>query len=117
MVDRFRQLATAGPPSRVVFPRPAVARFLMPRLTSVAVIRWAAYGHVPKGLPWHVVPDLVVEISRESAQTEPISAWLDSYFHAGVNRVWVIYPDQLKIHDHDSLSSSRLLDRNQSLDG
>jgi hypothetical protein len=35
---------------------------------------------------------------------------------AGVNRVWVVYPDQLEIHDHDSLSSSRVLDRNQSLD-
>jgi hypothetical protein len=30
--------------------------------------------------------------------------------------VWVVYPDQLEIHDHDSLSSSRVLDRNQSLD-
>jgi hypothetical protein len=31
--------------------------------------------------------------------------------------VWVVYPDRLEIHDHDSLSSSRVLDRNQSLDG
>ena len=31
--------------------------------------------------------------------------------------MWVVYPDQLKIHDHDSLSSSRVFDHNQSLDG
>jgi Uma2 family endonuclease len=72
---------------------------------------------VPKNLTWHVAPDFVVEIIRGSEQTEQVSAWLDQYFHAGVNRVWVVYPDRLEIHDHDSLSSSRVLDRNQSLDG
>jgi len=90
---------------------------LHPDLAFVSFDRWAAYRRVPKGLTWHVVPDLVVEIVREPEQTEPISAWLDHYFHAGVNRVWVVYPDQLEIHDHDSLSSSRVLDRDQSLDG
>jgi hypothetical protein len=84
---------------------------LHPDLAFVSFDRWAAYRHVPKGLTWHVVSDLVVKIIRGSEQTEPISAWLETYFHAGVNRVWVVYPDQLKVHDHDSLSSSRVLDR------
>jgi len=88
-----------------------------PDLAFISFDRWAAYRHVPKGLTWHVVPDLVVEIIRRSEQTEPISALLDHYFRAGVNRVWMVYPDQLKIHDHDSLSSARVLDRDQSLDG
>jgi Uma2 family endonuclease len=90
---------------------------LQPDLAFISFDRWAAYRHVPKGPTWHVVPDLVVEIIRRSEQTEPISAWLEHYFHAGVNRVWVVYPDQLKIHDHGSLSSARVLDRDQSLDG
>ena len=90
---------------------------LSPDLAFVSFERWAAYRHVPKDLTWHVVPDLVVEIVRESEETEPISMWLEQYFHAGVNRVWVVYPDQLKIHDHESLSSSRIIDRDQTLDG
>ncbi len=90
---------------------------LHPDLAFVSFERWAAYRHVPKDLTWHVVPDLVVEVVRGSEQTEPISSWLEHYFHAGVNRVWVVYPDQLKIHDHESLSSSRVLDRNQALEG
>ena len=80
---------------------------LHPDLAFVSFDRWAAYRRVPKGLPWHVVPDLVVEIVRESEATKPISAWLESYFQSGVNRVWVVYPEQLKVHDHDSPSSSR----------
>ena len=90
---------------------------LQPDLAFISFDRWAAYRHVPKGLTWHVVPDLVVEIIHRSEQTEPISALLNHYFRAGVNRVWMVYPDQLKIHDHDSLSSARVLDRDQSLDG
>lgn len=90
---------------------------LSPDLAFVSFDRWAPYRHVPKELTWHVVPDLVVVIVRGSEQTEPISTWLDHYFHAGVNRVWVVYPDQPKIHDHDSLTSSRVLDREQTLDG
>jgi hypothetical protein len=95
----------------------SVNQELHPDLAFISFDRWAAYRHVPKGLTWHVVPELVVEIIRGSEQTEPISAWIEDYFHAGVNRVWVVYPDQLKVHDHDSLDSSRVLDLNQSLDG
>ena len=58
----------------------------------------------------------MVEIVRGSKQTQTISEWLDHYA-PGVNRVWVIYPDQLKVHDHDSLASSRVLDHNQTLEG
>jgi Uma2 family endonuclease len=90
---------------------------LNPDLAFVSFDRWAPYRHVPNDLTWHVVPDLVVQILRRSEQTEPISTWLDHYFHAGVNRVWVVYPDQLKIHDHASLASSRVIDRDQMLDG
>jgi hypothetical protein len=90
---------------------------LNPDLAFVSFDRWAPYRHVPKELPWHVVPDLVVEIVRGSEHTEPISTWLEHYFQAGVNRVWVVYPDQLKIHDHDSLASSRVINSDQTLDG
>ncbi len=90
---------------------------LRPDLAFVSFDRWAAYRKVPRELTWHVVPDLVVEIVRGAEETVPISDWLEHYFQAGVNRVWVVYPDQGKIHDHDSLSSSRVINRKQTLDG
>jgi Uma2 family endonuclease len=86
-------------------------------LAFVSFDRWAPYRHVPKDLTWHIVPDLVVEIVRESEQTEPISTWLDHYFRAGVHRVWVVYSNELEVHDHDSPDSARVIDRTETLDG
>ena len=79
---------------------------LRPDLAFISCERWAQCRHVPTNHVWHVVPDLVVEIIRSSEQTEKLSDSLEAYFRSGVNRVWIIYPEQLKIHDHDSLSSS-----------
>ena len=90
---------------------------LNPDLAFVSYERSAPYRHVPKSLTWHVVPDLVVEIIRKSEQTEQISLWLDAYFRSGVRRVWVVYPDHSKVHDHELLSSARMLDREDAIDG
>jgi hypothetical protein len=90
---------------------------LNPDLAFVSYERWAPYRNVPRGHTWHVVPELVVEIVRESEHTLPIGSWLDAYFRSGVRRVWVVYPHQLKIHDYESLSTSRVIDRKDQLDG
>jgi Uma2 family endonuclease len=90
---------------------------LEPDMAFVSYERWADYRHVPTSLTWHVVPDLVVEVIRDSEQTTPVIRWLEAYFQAGVRRVWVVYPDRLKIHDHESVSSARVIDSNQSIDG
>jgi Uma2 family endonuclease len=90
---------------------------LDPDLAFVSFERWAGYRHVPTHLPWHVVPDLVVEIVRDSEETAPISRWLEAYFQAGVRRVWVVYPEQLKVHDYESVSASRVVGRDQALVG
>jgi hypothetical protein len=90
---------------------------LRPDLAFVSFERCAPDRHLPEDHVWHVVPDLVVKIVRSSEQTEKLSDWVEAYFRSGVNRVWIIYPEQLKIHDHDSLSSSRVLDRDDVIDG
>jgi Uma2 family endonuclease len=90
---------------------------LRPDLAFVSFHRWAEYRRVPRSTTWHIVPDLVVEIVRGSEEAEQVGSYLEDYFRAGVNRVWVVYPGQLKVHDYVSLSSARVLDRQQSIDG
>jgi Uma2 family endonuclease len=90
---------------------------LCPDLAYVSLERWAGYRHEPQNHVQHVVPDLVVEIIRSSEQTELLCDWLEAYFRSGVNRVWIVFPELLKIYDHDSLSSSRILGRDDVIDG
>jgi Uma2 family endonuclease len=90
---------------------------LRPDLAFISCERWAQCPHVPTNHVWHVVPDLVVEIIRSSDQTEKLRDSLEAYFRSGVNRVWIVYPEHLKIHDHDSLTASRVLGRDDMIDG
>jgi Uma2 family endonuclease len=94
----------------------AEAENLSPDLAFVSYERWAPYRHVPKN-HWHVVPDLVVEIIRNSEQSAQLNNWLDAYFRSGVRRVWVVYPEQSKVHDHESLSSAHVLQGQDVIDG
>jgi Uma2 family endonuclease len=90
---------------------------LHPDIAYVSFDRWAAYRTVPQQLTWHVVPELVVEIRRSPAQKADDRSRLEDFFRAGVKRVWLIDPARLKIHDHDSPSSSRTIDRRHSIEG
>jgi Uma2 family endonuclease len=90
---------------------------LRPDLAFVSFDRWAAYRNVPTPLTWHVVPDLVVEFVTGDERTEEFGTRLDDYFKAGVKRVWVVYPDDLRIFDYQSPSEYQILNRNQAIDG
>lgn len=90
---------------------------LRPDIAFISYNRWAAYRNVPTPLTWHVVPDLVVEFVTGDERTEEFGTRLDDYFKAGVNRVWVVYPDELRIFDYQSPSEYQILNRDQSLDG
>jgi Uma2 family endonuclease len=90
---------------------------LRPDMAFVSFGRWAPYRYVPTTLTWHVVPDLVVEIVHESEQTEEFGTRLNDYFKAGVSRVWVVYPHDLRIFDYQSPSEYRILNRDEWIDG
>jgi hypothetical protein len=90
---------------------------LRPDLAFVSFDRWAAYRTIPQQLTWHVVPDLVVEIRRSSSHQAEERTRLEDYFRAGVGRVWIVDPAHVKIHDHDSPTSSHMIDRHHSIDG
>jgi len=90
---------------------------LHPDLAFVSFDRWAAYRHVPTALTWHVVPDLVVEVLDESEKTEEIGPRLSDYFRAGVNRIWVVDPRDLRVFDYQSASEYEILSGKDRLSG
>jgi hypothetical protein len=90
---------------------------LHPDLAYVSFERWAAYRTIPQQLTWHVVPELVIEIRRSASQQREEQIRLGDYFRAGVKRVWLVDPAHVKVHDHDSPTSSRTIDRHHSIDG
>ena len=74
---------------------------------------------MPSNLTWHVVPDLVVDIVRESSEGSgaEAEAKLNDYFKAGVTRVWMVHPHELKILDYRSPSEYRTLQFDECIDG
>jgi Uma2 family endonuclease len=90
---------------------------LLPEMAFVSFGRWAPYRHVPRTLTWHVVPDLVVEIVRDSNSNEALGSRLLDYFKAGVSRVLVVHPRDLRVLDCLSPSEHRTLNRDQRLEG
>lgn len=90
---------------------------LHPDIAYVSFDRWAPYRNVPMSLTWHVVPDLVVEILRDSRAVDEVETRLHDYFHAGVNRVWVVHPQDFKIVDYQSPSACRTLQFDECIDG
>jgi Uma2 family endonuclease len=90
---------------------------LCPDIAFVSFDRWAPYRHVPSSLTWHVVPDLVVEILRESGEANELDVRLNDYFKAGVNRVWMVRPHEFKILDYQSPSDYRTLQFDECIDG
>ena len=88
-----------------------------PALAFVSFDRWAPYRTVPTTLTWHVVPDLVVEIDGESQPAEDVNTRLNDYFKAGVSRVWVVRPHEVRMLDYQSPSEFQAVERDDFIDG
>lgn len=82
---------------------------LRPDLAFVSYDRWAPYRKVPSTLTWHVVPDLVIEVLDRTEKVEEIGPRLADYFHAGVSRVWVVDPRDLRVRDYRSATEFEIL--------
>ena len=56
---------------------------------------------------WDVVPDLAVEVVSFSNLAEEIDEKLGDYFAAGVQQVWVVYPETRRLYVYQSLQNIR----------
>jgi Uma2 family endonuclease len=88
-----------------------------PDLAFVTFERWPRNQRIPSEPAWKVVPNLVIEIISPKNFAHDVMQRIEDYFEAGVQRVWVIYPNTSKVYDYDSPSAIRILSPEQSIDG
>ena len=88
-----------------------------PDLALVSFDRWPRDRPVPKGPSWQVVPNLAIEIVSPKNLANEVIQKIEDYFLAGVQRVWVIYPEVSKVYDYDSPTSVQILAPDQTLEG
>jgi Uma2 family endonuclease len=88
-----------------------------PDMAFVSFGRWPRSRQVPDEATWNVVPELAVEVVSPSNTGTEILTKLETYFQAGVQLVWVIWPDQAKVYIYDSPTSVHILQVGDDLDG
>lgn len=62
-------------------------------------------------------PNLAVEVISPTNTAVEIETKRQEYFAAGVDMVWVVFPNQRTIHVFESLSTCRILEEQDELDG
>jgi len=89
----------------------------LPDIAFVSFDRWAQYRRVPGHDRWHVAPDLLIQVLRKGELAEDFTTQLDECFHAGVRRVWLLFPDKEEVRVYESATDVRTLKPNQAIDG
>lgn len=102
-----------------VFRLPApVNRNRRPDLAFVSYARWPKDREKSKSEnAWPVAPSLIAETVSPNDDAQELMDKLAEYFRAGVELVWVFYPDQAMVYVYDSLTQVRGLTIHDTLDG
>jgi Uma2 family endonuclease len=87
-----------------------------PDVAFVSDGRWPRNRPWPIQSPWDVVPDLAVEVVSPSNTAEQVVAKVREYFEAGVQRVWVVYPEEALFYVYEAPTQVRILQRGDTLD-
>jgi Uma2 family endonuclease len=96
---------------------PATGRKRRPDVAFVSSDRWPLHRRIPRTDAWEVAPNLAVEVVSRSDSGDYIVDKVAEYFHAAVERVWVIFPSQEQVYVYDSPTSVRILTRTDELSG
>jgi Uma2 family endonuclease len=89
-----------------------------PDVAFVSFDRWpSSVIPVDEASAWGVVPNLAVEVLSPTNTAYEVVRKIREYFEAGVQLVWVVYPNERNIHVHESPDRSRVVHENQELDG
>ena len=95
----------------------ATGRKRRPDVAFVSIDRWPLTRRIPRIEAWEVVPNLAVEVVSPTDSFDYIVDKVAEYFHAGVERVWVVFPSQEQVYVYDSPTSVRILTRTDELSG
>lgn len=88
-----------------------------PDVSFVSYARWERTKAVPNTEAWDVVPELAVEVVSPTNSAEGMLAKVGEYFHAGCDRVWVIYPIEEQVYVYRSPTQNQILTIRDELDG
>ncbi len=95
---------------------------LFPGRVRIPDISFVSWDRLPnrerprKPIP-DLVPDLAVEVIRESNTKKEMAIKLQEYFAAGVRLVWYVEPDDRTVRVYTAADRSTLLTEEQTLDG
>jgi Uma2 family endonuclease len=95
----------------------ATGRKRRPQVAFVSFDRWPRHRRIPRTEAWEVVPNLAIEIVSRTDSVDQIVDKIAEYFHAGVERVWVVFPSQEQVYAYESPTSVRILTRTDELSG
>jgi Uma2 family endonuclease len=95
-----------------------VYRNRRPDVAHVSFDRWPSGRAMPlKDNAWDVVPNLAVEVISTHDLAEDSLQKIGEYFQAGVQLVWVVYPEQRQVYVYESPTQVRILATDDILDG
>ena len=88
-----------------------------PDLGFISFSKWPKKKRAPNSAAWDLVPNLAVEVVSKTDIAWDVLAKVREYFDAGVETVWLIYPNLETIHVYTSWSQIEVVTREQTLDG
>ncbi len=88
-----------------------------PGVAFIPFAKWPKGRRAPNTDAWDLVPNLTVEVISIPDRAWDLIAKVREYFDAGVEAVWLIYPNLETIHVYSSYSQIEVLTREQTLDG
>jgi len=88
-----------------------------PDVAFISFAKWPKGRRAPDTDAWDFVPDLAVEVISKSDKAWDVLGKVREYFDAGVEAVWLIYPNLELIHVYTSFLRIEVLTREQTLDG
>jgi Uma2 family endonuclease len=101
-----------------LFEMAPVGRERRPDVAFVSSERWPHNRLAPRGInAWQVIPNLAAEFVSPTNTADEIMVKIHEYFQAGVQLVWVIYPEPGEVYVYESPTSVRVLTRKDILDG
>lgn len=96
---------------------PARAVDRRPDLAFVSFERWPRDRRLPRSNAAPVVPNLAVEVICPTDLAIWVLAKVDEYFRAGVQQVWLIWPDAQQVHIYTAPNQISVRTRADDLDG
>ncbi len=87
-----------------------------PAMAYVAYDRWPRERRVPRASAWKVIPDLAVEVISPSNKASEVLAKVHDYLRAGVQVVWVVYPNEEMVYRYRSPTDVIILTRSGTLE-